>query len=78
MTLVKTIALLVVLVLCFGIAALHQNFIVNPLHLERVNLSGKTAIVTGGTDGIGKVTAKVLASWGYAFCFSVSFTNVAC
>lgn len=64
MSFLKTLCLFVLAVTIIAIVTLHQTFLVNTLELQPILLTGKTAIVTGGTDGIGKVTARVLASWG--------------
>jgi len=32
--------------------------------LQKINLSGKTALITGASQGIGLATAKILAAYG--------------
>lgn len=58
--------LLPLLVVTLVIRVYHQ-FCLRHLYLEPVLLTGKTAIVTGASDGIGKETARVLASWGCVY-----------
>ena len=58
------LALLAALLVAVPVVYIHQRYCVNPLDLQPVLLAGKTAVVTGGTDGIGKATARTLASWG--------------
>ena len=58
----KVNTMLILLVL--GIVAFHRMYLVNQLDLQPYILTGKTAVVTGGTDGVGKEAAKILASWG--------------
>lgn len=50
------------------------NF-VNHLEFVPVDLKGKTVIVTGATEGIGKETAKVFASWGAKLILPVRSTK---
>lgn len=45
----------------FGVA--FHWWVRSPLTLSPVDLSNKVVVVTGGTDGIGKETARILAEW---------------
>eukprot|EP00457_Paulinella_chromatophora_P011065 gb/GEZN01011190.1/.p1 GENE.gb/GEZN01011190.1/~~gb/GEZN01011190.1/.p1 ORF type:complete len:375 (+),score=33.27 gb/GEZN01011190.1/:43-1167(+) len=46
-----------------ALAVLWQHFVLCPIRVTPVDLSGKTIVVTGGTSGIGKETVFLLASW---------------
>eukprot|EP00947_MAST-08B_sp_MAST-8B-sp1_P006184 g6184.t1 len=57
---------------CWGIAlvlsavavgSVWHSFVLSPLKLEPVDLTGKVAVVTGSTSGIGMETARTLLAW---------------
>ena len=39
-------------------------------------LSGKTALVTGTSQGIGRMTAKMLAAEGVQLCIAIDLTPI--
>jgi NAD(P)-dependent dehydrogenase (short-subunit alcohol dehydrogenase family) len=45
------------------LAVLYQLVVVNPISFQPVDLTGKIAVVTGGSSGIGVETVRKLVEW---------------
>lgn len=46
-----------------AITIFYQQFVLNPIHFQPIDLTNKIALVTGGTSGIGLETVRKLVEW---------------
>jgi NAD(P)-dependent dehydrogenase (short-subunit alcohol dehydrogenase family) len=59
----RNIIITIVTLVLIGVAFVYQSIVLNDISYKEVDLTGKIAIVTGGSSGIGIETVRKLVQW---------------
>lgn len=53
----------IILIISIGITLFYQQYVLNSIHFQPIDLTNTVALVTGGSSGIGLETVRKLIEW---------------